>query len=64
MTKRKKGQVPYESEHPTRPWTPDVPGHRQRRSGSVNDDSKRELNRQIEDLEKELKIGSGSERVA
>lgn len=53
MTKRKKGQKPYESEHPNVPGRPDVPGHEQR-SKRVNKEQKRLLEEQIERLRKEI----------
>lgn len=68
MTKRKKGQVPYESSHPTRIEMPDVPGHRQKGSGkTVNKDMKREMEDQIDRLRSKIinrpedEIGSGGE---
>lgn len=53
MTKRRKGQRPYDSGHPGRPWMPDVPGHQQR-SPRVNSEIKRELERQVEELSREI----------
>lgn len=62
MTRRKKGQIPYESEHPNMPWMPDVPGHRQKGSGkTVNDEAKRELDRQIERLSEKASEHRGGE---
>lgn len=70
MTKRKKGQIPYESAHPTRIEMPDVPGHRQKGSGkTVNKDMKREMEDQIEKLKGEIippvppegEVGGGGE---
>lgn len=67
MTKRKKGQVPYESEHPIRIEMPDVPGHRQKGNGkTVNKEQKREMDAQIDRLRTEIVIpdeqtGEGSE---
>jgi hypothetical protein len=60
MTRRRKGQIPYESAHPTRPEMPDVPGHQQRRGIVVNKDQKRELEKQLENLGKELGIPVGN----
>ena len=55
MTKRKSGQIPYESAHPIRIEMPDVPGHRQKGSGkTVNKEMKREMEAQIERLRKEI----------
>lgn len=57
MTKREKGQVPYESKHPTRIEMPDVPGHKQKGNGkTVNKDMKREMEVQINRLREEVVI--------
>lgn len=53
MTRRRKGQMPYDSEHPGRPWMPDTPGHRQR-SPRVGPEIKRELDKQIEELRRDI----------
>lgn len=55
MTKRKKGQTPYTSDHPHYIGIPDVPGHKQRRR-RITLEQKREMERQIEVLAKELNI--------
>ena len=70
MTKRTKGQKPYESEHPTKFWMPDVSGH-QRKGGHgraavvVNAEQKRELENQIKKLAEEIieKEESGGEKL-
>lgn len=59
MTKRKKGQLPIESEHPNVPGVPDMPGHEQGggRGGArvvVNKEIKSELEKQIERLRAEI----------
>jgi hypothetical protein len=65
MTRRPKGQIPYESDHPNLPGMPDVPGHQQRTGIVVNKDVKRELDRQVERLRKEVvESNSGSENKA
>lgn len=62
MTKRRKGQIPYESSHPTRPDMPDVPGHEQKGGIVVNKEIKRELDRQIARLREEIvETSHGSE---
>ncbi|HJY99017.1 MAG TPA: hypothetical protein VJ227_04910 [Patescibacteria group bacterium] len=67
MAKRKKGQIPYESEHPERIWMPDVPGHRRkgghgRAAVVVSDEQKEELERQVERLRDEITTSSGENK--
>lgn len=59
MTKRRKGQIPYESPHPNRPEMPDVPGHRQR-NPTINKEQKELLDAQIKKLAEELNIKVGN----
>ncbi|KKU09630.1 MAG: hypothetical protein UX13_C0035G0007 [Candidatus Woesebacteria bacterium GW2011_GWB1_45_5] len=54
MAKRPKGQIPYESEHPERPWMPDIPGHQQKRGITVTGKEKERLKRQIRELSREI----------
>jgi len=56
MTRRRKGQIPYESPHPTRPEMPDIPGHKQKRGIVVNKEQKELLEKQVKNLAEDLNI--------
>jgi hypothetical protein len=67
MAKRKRGQVPYDSEHPGRIWMPDVPNHRQKggHGGArvvVKQEQKEELEKQLDRLRAEIITPSGENK--
>ncbi len=64
MTKGLKGQKPYESEHPTRFWMPNVPGHQQKKS-RIDHKTQEILKDQIKRLSKEIvEKGGNTERLS
>lgn len=55
--KKRKRKPGYESEHPDRPWMPDVPGHHQRGHGGESKESIRLREEQTRRLNEELRKG-------